>query len=57
MAEPYLPIDVWAEQKHPKFLENVQAHIDILCSDRTDEQRYHLVRGIMQFAREEFEKR
>jgi len=53
--EPYIPIDDWAKEKHPKFLENVQAHIDVLCDEMTPDERYGIVRGIMQYARQEFE--
>lgn len=53
-AEAYVPIDEWAETKHPHFLENVRASVEML-SDLRGDDAYALTRAIMQFAREEFE--
>ncbi len=50
----YIPIDQWAEEKHPKLLRNIQAHVEILCSGDESKQ-YFIVRGLMQFIRQEFE--
>lgn len=51
----YMPIDDWAETKHPKFLENIRASLDTLADKLDEEARYVLVRHVMIFARQEFE--
>jgi hypothetical protein len=51
----YIPIDDWAEEEHSGFLNNVQVTVEMLTGLNPNE-RYSLVRAIMQFARQEFEK-
>lgn len=52
----YVPIDQWAEESHPEFLKNIQVSVEMM-TDLNPDDRYGLVRVIMQMTRQEFEKR
>jgi len=58
MAE-YIPIDLWAETKHPKLLENIRAHMDIYEMSKghqlSTEETYVFIRQLMMYIRQEFE--
>ena len=53
--EPPIPIDQWAEEQHPKFLENIRAHVDVLCPEQSTQEKHSIVRGILTYARQEWE--
>ncbi len=55
----YIPIDLWAETKHPRLLANFKAHLDIYQMEQpklSEDEKYTFVRQLMMYVRQEFEK-
>lgn len=53
-----LPIDDWAEELHPSFLENVKCELNFYFGKNphvTEDDLYYVCRHIMMYARQEFE--